>query len=167
MQYNKFTDELFIGELIMSTHYQGSKKERRALDAYIKLTRAVQSVKSRIEEHETVRVLSDSQFGTLEALYHVGPLSQKAIAEKLLFSKSNIVAVIDALEEKGLARRKRDTNDRRFIHVHITPKGSKLIEAIIPVHAAAIAEEFSCLTADEQEELARLCRKLGLNESSS
>ncbi len=116
----------------MGTHYQGSITEKRALDAYIKLTRAVQSVKTRIEQHKTVEVLSDSQFGALEALYHVGPLSQKAIAEKLLFSKSNIVAVIDALEVNGLAKRERDTEDRRFINVHITPKGSKLIEEIIP-----------------------------------
>ena len=148
----------------MGTHYKGSEQEIRALNAYIKLTRAVQSVKSRIDLHKTAEVLSDSQFGVLEALYHIGPLSQKEIAQKLLFSKSNIVAVIDALEEKGLARRQRDLQDRRFINVHITPEGSKLLERLLPRHIESITEEFSCLTDTEQDELARLCRKLGLQE---
>ena len=148
----------------MGTHYKGSEQEIRALNAYIKLTRAVQSVKSRIDLHKTAEVLSDSQFGVLEALYHIGPLSQKEIAQKLLFSKSNIVAVIDALEEKDLAKRQRDLQDRRFINVHITAEGSKLLERLVPRHIEAITEEFSCLTDTEQDELARLCRKLGLQE---
>ena len=108
--------------------------------------------------------MSDSQFGVLEALYHVGPLSQKEIAQKLLFSKSNIVAVIDALEEKGLAKRQRDVQDRRFVYVSMTAKGSALIESLLPRHIEAITVEFSPLTGDEQDELAKLCRKLGLQE---
>ena len=148
----------------MGTHYKGSEQEIRALNAYIKLTRAVKSVKSRIDLHKTAEVLSDSQFGVLEALYHIGPLSQKEIAQKLLFSKSNIVAVIDALEEKDLAKRQRDLQDRRFINVHITAEGSKLLERLLPRHIESITEELSCLTDTEQDELARLCGKLGLQE---
>ena len=147
----------------MGTHYQGSEQEIRALNAYIKLTRAVQAVKSRIDRHKTVEGLNESQFGVLEALYHLGPLSQKSIGEKLLYSKSNIVAIIDALEEIGLVRRQRDTQDRRFIHVNITAKGTDLIHQLLPNHVAAITEEFNCLTSLEQDQLARLCRKLGLN----
>ncbi len=149
----------------MGTHFSGTAKEISALDAYVKLTRAVQSVKGRIDQHKTGSDgLSESQFGVLEALYHRGALSQKAISEKLLFSKSNIVAIIDALEEKALVERHRDTEDRRFIHVHITPQGSALIEQLLPRHVAAITAEMSCLTTEEQAQLARLCRKLGLNE---
>jgi MarR family 2-MHQ and catechol resistance regulon transcriptional repressor len=148
----------------MSTHYSGSEEEIRALDAYIKLTRSVQAVKSRIDQHQTGANMSESQFGVLEALYHLGPLSQKLIGEKLLYSKSNIVAIIDALEEIGLVRRQRDTQDRRFIHVNITAKGTDLIRQLLPKHVAAITEEFSCLTSEEQDQLARLCRKLGLND---
>jgi len=147
----------------MSTHYSGTEEENRALDAYIKLTRSVQAVKSRIDQHQTGGNLSEPQFGVLEALYHLGPLSQKSIGEKLLYSKSNIVAIIDALEEIGLVRRQRDTQDRRFIHVNITAKGTDLILQLLPKHVAAITEEFSCLTNEEQDQLARLCRKLGLN----
>ncbi len=148
----------------MSTHYTGTEENNRALDAYIKLTRSVQAVKSRIDQHQTGANMSESQFGVLEALYHLGPLSQKLIGEKLLYSKSNIVAIIDALEEAGLVLRQRDTQDRRFINVHITAKGTDLIHQLLPKHVAAITKEFSCLTSTEQDQLARLCRKLGLND---
>ena len=42
--------------------------------------------------------------------------------------------------------------------------GRELIGAYFPCHAAAILREMSALTPSEQEELGRLCRKLGLQE---
>lgn len=146
----------------MSTHYQGTSEQRRALDAYIKLQRATSSVKSRIDEYQTTGEIGETQFGTLEMLYHLGPLHQKQIGEKLLISKSNVVAVIDKLEKQKLVRRERSEEDRRHIFVHLTDKGRGLVEKILPIHVAAITEEMSCLTADELKELSRLCRKLGL-----
>jgi MarR family 2-MHQ and catechol resistance regulon transcriptional repressor len=91
-------------------------------------------------------------------------LNQTAIGAKLLISKSNVVAVIDKLENRGLVRRKRSTKDRRCVFVELTDQGRELIQALFPVHVAAIVEEMSFLTNAEQEELGRLCRKLGLGE---
>ncbi len=150
----------------MGTHYVGSPKEVRALNAYIKLLRSSQSVGARIARHKTVPGLNGSQFGALEALHHMGPLPQKTIGKKLLISKSNVVAIIDALEERGLVERRRDPEDRRIINVSITKDGHKFVERVFPIHVGTIVEEFSCLTAREQDELARLCRKLGLNEQA-
>ena len=150
----------------MGTHYKGSPREVRALNAYIKLLRSSQSVSARIVGHQAVPDLNDSQFGALEAVYHLGPLPQKVIGEKLLISKSNVVAIVDALEDRGLVKRRQDSKDRRFINVSITEKGIRYVERALPVHVGAIAEEFSCLTAREQDELARLCRKLGLKQQA-
>ena len=54
--------------------------------------------------------------------------------------------------------------DRREIIVSLTDLGAETIARIFPVHAHAIQVEMSVLTAEEQRELGRLCRKLGLNE---
>ena len=148
----------------MGTHYQGTAKEVLALNAYIKLMRAVDSVKKRIDERDTVGKLRGSPFGTLEMLFHVGPLQQKEIGEKLLISKSNVVAIIDRLEKRGLVRRERSVEDRRCIFVHLTEKGQTLVEQILPGHVAAITEAMSYLTVTEQQEFSVLCRKLGLGE---
>jgi MarR family 2-MHQ and catechol resistance regulon transcriptional repressor len=146
----------------MGTHHKGTRAEVRALDAYIKLMRAADSLSARLSETISAAGLSESQFGVLEALYHLGPLCQREIAAKLLRSSGNITLVIDNLEAHGLVRRERQQHDRRYITVSLTDAGRKLIAEIFPSHVARIVEELGILTASEQEELGRLCKKLGL-----
>jgi MarR family 2-MHQ and catechol resistance regulon transcriptional repressor len=148
----------------MGTHYKGTAKEILALDTYIKFMRAIDSVKKRIDYQQTVGNLRGSQFGTLEMLFHLGPRHQKEIGQKLLISKSNVVAVIDKLEKQSLVKRERSVEDRRCIFVHLTEKGREEVERLLPIHTAAIVEQMNHLTAAEQRELGRLCRKLGLAE---
>lgn len=145
----------------MPTHYQGTPRDVLALDTFIKLTRATDSLLSRLAHRNTHPGLSASQFGVLEALYHLGPLCQSVLGEKLLKTGGNITMVIDNLEKSGLVRRERSTEDRRFITVSLTEAGRELIERIFPGHVQAISEEMSVLTAEEQRELGELCRKLG------
>ena len=146
----------------MPTHYSGSPDAVRALDAYIKLTRAADSVNERINASLTQHRLTVSQFGVLEALYHLGPLYQHELAAKILRSTGNITHVIDQLEARRLVERQRSVEDRRYIAVHLTNDGRDLIAGILPDHVARVVETFGCLTAQEQETLALLCRKLGL-----
>ncbi|HKK44836.1 MAG TPA: MarR family transcriptional regulator, partial [Balneolaceae bacterium] len=108
--------------------------------------------------------LTISQFGVLEALHHLGPLNQKALAEKLLKSGGNITLVIDNLEKSGWVERQRNPEDRRSILIHLTPEGEKLIKDYFPRHLDHIMEEFSLLNEDELEQLSCICKKLGLQE---
>jgi MarR family transcriptional regulator, 2-MHQ and catechol-resistance regulon repressor len=145
----------------MPTHFTGSRAELRTLDTFIKLTRCTNSVLARLAERNTIGDLTYSQFAVLEALYHLGPMTQGEVSQKVLKSGSNMTTVIDNLERDGLVRRERDANDRRVIHVHLTEAGSSKLEAILPGHVAALVEEFSVLSASEQETLGALCKKLG------
>ena len=145
----------------MPTHYSGSRAELRTLDTFIKLTRCTNSLLGRLSERNTVGDLTWSQFAVLETLYHLGPMTQGEISAKVLKSGSNITTVIDNLERDGLVRRKRDEKDRRVIHVHLTDLGSTKIEAVLPGHVSALVEEFNVLSAQEQETLGELCKKLG------
>lgn len=107
------------------------------------------------------------QFGVLEALLHLGPMTQCVLGEKLLRSGGNITLVIDNLEKHGLVRRERQTEDRRTIVIHLTPKGMRLIKRVFPAHAKMILKEMSQLEPKEQEDLRRLCRKLGTGGRAS
>ena len=141
---------------------QRTNNKTPALDAFIKLVRASESVSRRIHRHLADAGLSVSQFGVLEALYHVGPLSQMEIAGKILKSTGNITMVIDNLEKRGLVKRERSAEDRRLYAVQLTATGRKLIEDTFPRHAEQITQEMNVLTRAEQEELSRLCKKVGL-----
>ena len=150
----------------MPTHYPGTPTETRVLDTFIKLTRCTNSVLARLSERNTLDDLTPSQFAVLEALYHLGSMTQGEVSAKVLKSGSNMTTVIDNLERDGLVRRERDTNDRRVIHIHITDAGTEKLEAVLPGHIAALVEEFSILTAEEQERLGQLCKKLGKGDIS-
>ena len=150
----------------MRGRYRGNKTETRALKTYVKLMRAAESVTARTHRHLSSTGLTISQFAVLEALYQLGPLSQREIGQKILRSSGNITMVIDNLEKSGLVRRERNEADRRFYIVHLTDKGYKLIDKIFPPHAAVIAEDLGALTAAEQDALGRLCKKLGLSRES-
>jgi len=150
----------------MPTRYPGTKDERRALDSYVKLLRAAESVTARLQAAPTTAGLTGSQFGALEALLHVGPMCQRDLGEKLLKSTGNITMVVDNLEKRGLVRRERSREDRRYITVHLTEEGRALISEIFPQHVASIVAEMGTLTPEEQEELGRLCRKLGRQGAS-
>jgi MarR family 2-MHQ and catechol resistance regulon transcriptional repressor len=150
----------------MPTHFTGSRAEMRTLDTFIKLTRCTNSVLARLSERNSIRDLTYSQFAVLEALYHLGPMTQGEVSHKVLKSGSNMTTVIDNLERDGLVRRVRDAEDRRVIHVHLTDAGTQKVEAVFPAHVAALVEEFSVLSATEQETLGELCKKLGMGRRS-
>jgi len=148
----------------MGTAYQGTEEEIRALDCFIKLMRAAESVAERTNRHIGLAGLTLSQFGVLEALFHRGPLCQKDLGAKILKSSGNITLVIDNLEKRGLVRRERGTEDRRYITVFLTEAGHNLIADIFPRHVATITKEMGVITPEEQRELERVCRILGLRK---
>lgn len=150
----------------MPTHYKGSEKERRALDVYIKLFRATESVSGRTAGPIIAAGLSPSQFGVLETLYHLGPLMVSQLADKHLKSRNNFTVVVDNLEKQGLVRRERSHEDRRAVWVHLTETGQERIERIIPEHACAVARDMEVLTDEEQEQLGTLLRRLGRQEKA-
>ena len=145
----------------MPTHYKGGDDEIRALNAYINLLRAADSVYARISAQLEAQGVTVGQFGVLEALLHLGPMCQRALGEKLLRTGGNITMVVDNLEKREWVRRERQEADRRMVVIHLTPQGRKVISRIFPQHVASVSEIFSLLNPAEQEELRRLARTLG------
>lgn len=145
----------------MSTKYRGTQDEVRALSALITLMRAAEALSTSLQREVAGTGLTGSQFGILEALLHLGPVCQGELAGKLLRSGGSVTSVVGGLERKGFVERRRDGSDKRFVTVKLTAKGTKLISGIFPEHAKTVARQFGALTAPEQDELRRLCRKLG------
>jgi MarR family 2-MHQ and catechol resistance regulon transcriptional repressor len=142
-------------------YFRGTARQERALDTYVKLLRAADTVDSVLMPKLESAGITPSQFGVLEALYHVGPLCLSELARKLLKSGGNLTLVGRNLAKRGLVTRTRQIADKRFYQVSITAKGRKLIAQVFPQHVERIADAMSALTAAEQESLASLCRKLG------
>lgn len=149
----------------MGTHFEGTEEEKLALDCYIKLFRAAESVSQSINAHLRDHDLTISQFGTMEAIYHLGPKQSGELGQKILKSSGNMTMVIDHLEKRGYVTRQRREDDRRCVDIHLTQAGSDLIAAILPTHVAGVVQSLSALSTAEQTQLAALCRTLGLAQA--
>ncbi|MEE4241717.1 MAG: MarR family transcriptional regulator [Desulfopila sp.] len=133
--------------------------QRHALNVYVKLMRATNSATSRMHNHLKEDNLTVSQFGVLEAIYHLGPLSQSELGEKILKSNANLTTVVDSLEKKNLVVRNRAGEDRRKVTVHLTESGKELIAKVFPRHAQVVAKELEFLSEDDKESLGKLLKK--------
>ena len=115
-------------------------------------------VSGQVQKYE----LTTPQFAVLEALYHLGPLALGELADKLLVTGGNVTYVVDRLESRGLVVRYRDNSDRRVVLARLTPEGGEMVGEIFPTHVSRMKETVSRhLDAEEQQELARLLKKLG------
>ena len=143
-----------------------SEDQERALRVWIALARCyatfAKAVAGKIAEYG----LTTPQFGVLEALYHLGPLSLGELADKLLVTGGNVTYVMDRLEQQGLVYRDRTDADRRVVVARLTDEGRALVESRFPEHATFIQELVSHLEPDEQAELRRLLKKLGKGMAS-
>jgi MarR family transcriptional regulator, 2-MHQ and catechol-resistance regulon repressor len=148
----------------MSSKTKRSAAEERALNTYIKLARAANTAMAYARVGLEDEGLTLGQFAVLEALYHVGPLNLGDLAKRVLTSGGNLTLVVDNLEKRGLARRRQQGRDRRFVLASITPVGRRLIGRIFPQHARRITEIMGRLSPADQQALGALCRKLGTGE---
>jgi MarR family 2-MHQ and catechol resistance regulon transcriptional repressor len=142
-------------------HFHGTAKQERALNAYVKLLRAADTVDSFLMSKLEPAGLTPSQFGVLEALYHIGPLCLGELARKLLKTSGNLTMVVGNLQKRGLVTRTRQATDKRFYLVSITEQGRRLIAQVFPQHLERLVGAMSGLAPAEQESLAALARKLG------
>lgn len=150
----------------MPNRHRGSEAERRVLDSYVKLSRALASVDAVVHRPLSDDGLTVSRFGVLEALLHHGPLNQRELGRKILKSGGNISLVVDHLERDALVRRRRPEGDRRSVRVELTETGRACIERVYREHVARLVRAFAPLDPTELTTLAALAKRLGLAQEN-
>jgi MarR family 2-MHQ and catechol resistance regulon transcriptional repressor len=140
---------------------QWTEPQGIALGLWIALARCyatyTKAVAYKVQEYD----LTVPQFGALEALYHLGPLSLGDLADKLLVTGGNVTYVMDRLEAQGLVLRFRSESDRRVVLAKLTEKGRALVARVFPEHASFIEHLCRHLDPAEQQDLRRLLKQLG------
>ena len=63
-----------------------------------------------------------SAYRCLDILDQEGPMTAGELAQRARLSPGATTTIVDRLEEKGLARRTRDTADRRRVLLEVTPE---------------------------------------------
>ncbi len=156
------SDEIFSGQWVDDPAPRNwTPEEEQALRLWISLARCYvtfsRAVACKVAEYD----LTAPQFGVLEALLHLGPLSLGELAEKLLVTGGNVTYVMDRLEAQGLVARERSGDDRRVVRAHLTTKGRATIEGVFPSHVGFVRGLVQGLGAEERDDLRALLKKLG------
>ena len=88
------------------------------------------------------------------------PLAASELAEHAGVTKQTITSLLDGLEKDEFISRKPDPQDRRSVMIQLLPKGSALLQHIMPGMYRRQVEIMKDLTRDEQRLLTRLLSKV-------
>ena len=112
----------------------GMEIDFQAMAVSSNLFRAATAVRNHLERsvlapHE----LSWSAFVVLWVVWIWETSETREIAAEAGFSKATLTGVLNTLEKRGLATRKRSKDDGRLVLVTLTSKGKKLMEQLFPL----------------------------------
>ena len=107
------------------------------------------------------------QFDVLTNLAMHDNLTQNELAARMQVTKGNVCGLLDRLEKQGYVRRRTDERDARVNRLSITASGRARVEALRPLHDAAVIELAGPWTAEDAENLIRIVSKLKPQQESS
>lgn len=90
-------------------------------------------------------------------------LSPSDLAEMSGVSRASISGLIDGLEKSGMVQREMDSRDGRVRLVHITKKGKRFLDKMLPPHFTWMARVMQNLSLAERQQLIRLVGKIDPN----
>ena len=111
-------ENIDTGEIIIPS--STPRYERRIVFALRKIMQQMDTNSRRLMKNYDITV---AQLVCLYEIFEKGALTLSVISKNVHLSNSTLVGVIDRLEEKGLVKRTRNTEDRRAIFIDITKKG--------------------------------------------
>ncbi len=136
--------------------------ERDALKLWVVLSRAYAAIAAHAAAEVARHDLTLAEFGVLEALHHKGRMLLGEVQRSLLVSSGGVTYLVDRLVARGLVRREECPGDRRARYAALTEEGSAFVAGAFPEHAAALRDALGGLTREEQRDVTRLLKRLGL-----
>jgi DNA-binding MarR family transcriptional regulator len=101
--------------------------------------------------------INPSQLRALRVLRRHGVMRLSGLSDRLRIAPRSATEVVDALESRGLARRRPDPGDRRATLVEVTEDGAGVLDAIRGSEAERV---FGRLSPTDRSHLARILRRL-------
>lgn len=143
----------------MEKKYSTDEESKLNLSTLVTFTRAEHTIHEM--EYRTIKKwgLTVSQFGVLEALYHLGDLKIGDVMEKMLTTPGNMTVVIKNLEKEGFISTYKNDKDKRSTMITITEKGKEKVKLILPEHIENINYIFKTLTVEEKIVLKEILKK--------
>lgn len=104
--------------------------------------------------------LAPRHAGVLSIVGSNPALTQQSLADMLQMLPSQLVALVDELQSRGLIERRENPHDRRSYALHLTDNGRSKLEAIRRVSHEQHKALLKALSEDEQQELVQLLQRV-------
>jgi DNA-binding MarR family transcriptional regulator len=124
------------------------------------LGRASQQSQRLIRQHLAAADAKSQHYHVLASLADDGEAAQAALADRIVFDRSDLVTLLDELEYLGYVLRRTDPADRRRNIVGITGKGEKALAEMDKLIFAAEADLLEPLNQADRRTLLRLLGRL-------
>jgi DNA-binding MarR family transcriptional regulator len=99
----------------------------------------------------------------LRILSEYDGLNQRELSQKVGVHPNTAVPALDNMEMHGLVKRVRDANDRRRMCVHLTPKGRRLRDEMIPDVKAMVFRSIANVTPSELDTFFKVMNRIEQN----
>jgi DNA-binding MarR family transcriptional regulator len=124
------------------------------------LNRAVQrEIGARIHAHG----VPPGAWYLLRQLWEREGMTQRELAQRVGMTEPTAAIALRGMEAEGWIRRERNESDQRKVHIHLTPAGRALREALMPVAHAVNALVTRGMSPDEGRFLRALLRRARAN----
>jgi DNA-binding MarR family transcriptional regulator len=130
----------------------GETCERRILAALRRIVHAIDLHSRRLL---TQCEVTAPQLVCLHMLAAEGPLTSRALAQKVHVNPSTLVGILDRLEARGLVSRRRDPEDRRSVFVELTRAGTSFVAKAPSPLQSALVDRLRRLSRKDQQRLAQ------------
>jgi DNA-binding MarR family transcriptional regulator len=129
------------------------KKPSKSLDeeALVSIARTAALFREYIERLLAPHGLSMTQYNVLRILRGAGPkgLCRNEIGQRLISRMPDVSRLLDRMEQAGLVRRVRGTEDRRLVNTRLTEQGRTLVNDLDPIVAKSQSERLAHMTQDQ------------------
>ena len=110
-------------------------------------------MRRRIEQAVAPLGVRPRELLALQHLRERGPSAQQTLVELLGIDATNLVAILNSLEDAGLIERRRDRADRRRAIIALSKRGNQLLAALDRALRQIDDEVFATFTTSERETL--------------
>ena len=88
------------------------------------------------------------------------PQTPGKLGQSIGLSPTSVTRVVDRLERRGLVSRRRESDDRRLVQLHLEPAGERLMGEIQVMRGSDIHLAVEAMTSEERRQLTRSLRRL-------
>lgn len=104
--------------------------------------------------------LTGPQLTVLKILDSLDDLSLSELSERIRAKNSTVTGIVDRMEREGLVLRVRSQEDRRVVHIRLSPRGRQLARTIAVEPMEIFEEALASLPERDASELVRILMNL-------